>query len=341
MKPRFGIGLIALVVLGLVVLFGSVFTVNERELAVVLQFGEPVNSIVKPGLYFKIPMIQEVRRVPATRQLWQSRTQADVLKDLPTKDGKKIEVTGWAIWRVTDPQKFVRVLRTVENGEQAVKVRVRAVIRDVITSYKLSEVVRSTNRELTYSFRFEQPGDDNNAPKQPGEIEEITIGREKILDEIRARIQERLRGDAAGEDSADRGIELVDIGISDIGFVASVRQVSFDRLNAFMESIAAGYENEGVQRKQEIINKTQAEVERILGEGSQKSNEIRGQVDAEIIGMYAEAIEETGEFYNFIRTLEVYEKSLDSDTRLIMTTDSDIFGLLKSVDKTSFSTVKK
>jgi membrane protease subunit HflC len=47
--------------------------------------------------------------------------------------------------------------------------------------------------------------------------------------------------------------------------------------------------------------------------------------------LYANAIRETGDFYNFQRTLEVYEKALDSDTRLILTTDSDLLRMLKEV----------
>lgn len=157
--------LMLIVIVGLLVLSGSVFTVNERELAVVLQFGQPVNAIDAPGLYFKIPMVQEVRRLPATKQFWRS-SESDTLVDLPSKDGKKIEVSAWAVWKITKPESFVRVLRTVENGERAVKVRVRAVIRDVITSYDLAEAVRSTDRELTYSFRFEQKGNDLDSPEE-------------------------------------------------------------------------------------------------------------------------------------------------------------------------------
>lgn len=329
------------------VIFGSVFTVNERELAVVLQFGQPVKNIDKPGLYFKIPLVQEVRRLPSTKQFWRS-SQSETLVDLPSKDGKKIEVSAWAVWKITKPESFVRVLRTVENGERAVKVRVRAVIRDVITSYDLAEAVRSTDRELTYSLVFKQEGNDLDSPDgddpetKPvptlgGEVNSIMVGREKIMDEIRRRIQQRLNaeaveGEADGAGADDRGIELVDVGISDISFVPSVRTATFDRLKAFMEAIAAGYENEGQQRKQEIINRTNAEVEKILGEGEELSKQTRGDVDAEIISRYAAAIQETGDFYNFMKTLEVYEEALQGNTRLILTTDSPIFKLLKEVE---------
>ena len=332
----------AAVVIGVLVLlatYSSIFTVNERELAVLLEFGKPVKNISDPGLYFKLPLIQEVRRLPRTRQFWASGAN-DVLVDLPTKDGKKIEIAIWAIWRITDPEQFVRIMRTVGNAEQQVRQRVRAGVRDVITSYDLAEVVRSSDRELTYSFGLEDLPETDADDLDPtedlakvGEQAKILFGREKIMEEIRQRIESQL---AAGEDGAedrsiDRGIELVDVGVSNIGFVQSVQQATFERLTAFMEAIAAKYLNQGEQRKQEIINKTTAEVERILGEGVEQSERLRGEVEAEIIELYATAIRTTGDFYNFQRTLSVFEEALDNDTRLILTTDSDLFRMLKDV----------
>ncbi|MEO2015234.1 MAG: protease modulator HflC [Fuerstiella sp.] len=338
----------AAVVLGgllLLTVYSSMFTVNQRELAVVLEFGKLVKSIDEPGLYFKIPLIQEVRRLPRTRQFWASGSR-DVLEALPTMDGKKVEVSVWAIWRITDAEKFVKSMRTVENAEQQVLQRVRAGVRDVITTYELSEVVRSTDRELTNSFGLSDIPEEIMDPADPAdpadaaddltavvEQTQIRFGREKILEEIRQRIVAQLSvGDGEqAEGSIDRGIELVDVGVSNIGFAPSVRLAAFARLQAFMEAIAARYENEGLRRKQEIINATNAEVEKILGEGEEQSKRLRGEVEAEIIESYATAIQATGDFYVFQRTLEVYEKALDSNTRLILTTDSDLFRMLKGI----------
>jgi membrane protease subunit HflC len=279
-----------------------------------------------------------VRRLPRTLQFW--RGEEDIV-DLPTADGKKIEVSAWALWRIEDPLKFVQALRTVENGQLAVKDRVRAAIRDEITSHDLAEVVRSTSRELTYSFRFELPEmespssgreiGDSPKPMQPGVQESIQFGREEIIGQIKDSVRKRLEGQEEGE--IDRGVKLVDVGISRLGFVPAVREAAFERLTAFMESIASGYENAGEQRKQEILNQTAAEVEEILGEGEEESNIVRGKVDAEIIEEYAKAITETGDLFNFLRQLEVYEKSLTGQTRLILTTDSELFQLLKESGK--------
>src|SRR5690606_19522232 len=97
---------------------------------------------------------------------------------------------------------------------------------------------------------------------------------------------------------------------------------------------AAKHYNEGVKKKQVILNETQAEVQRITGEGEGESSSIRGRIDAEIITDYAQAIQETGDFFNFDRTLELYRESLKGKSnRLILTTDSELFRLLKQLDQ--------
>lgn len=341
-NPRSAAGSVLALIVVLVVLFvlrSSLFVIDERERAVILEFGRPVKSINESGLYFKMPVIQEVRRLPRTLLFWNSRED---IVDLPTADGKKVEISAWAVWKINDPLKFVQTLRTVNNGEQTVGDRVRAAIRDEISSHDLAEVVRSSSRELTYSFRFvlpttEQPEStsmdapvENQPPtelKQPGQAEEIELGREKILEAIIESVRKRLEGDT--EDEIDRGVQLVDVGISRISFVPSVQEAAFERLKAFMDSIASGYTHAGEQRKQEILNKTQAEVEEIIGNGEREANIIRGRVDAEIIEEYARAINETGDLYSFLKQLEVYESALRKGTRLILTTDSELFRLLK------------
>lgn len=355
MNPKFLFGLGSFFLI-LMLLSSSLYTVNEREYAVVLQFGQPVVARKEPGLYFKVPFIQSIQRLPKTLQFTSSMLRKPLV-DLPTADGKKIEVTGWATWRITDPIQFIRLLKFPLKGEEAIVVRARSAIRDVITSHSLAEVVRSTDRELTYSFRFEMPEDAADGKSQPvPEVDlglkpqtespvnqedvpkTITVGRQEILRQAREMVKQKLAAVEGARLEEGRGVEIVDIGIADINFVPSVQEAAFQRLKAFMESIAAGYSSLGEQRKQEILNQTNAEVEKITGQGERQSQIIRGEVDAEIIKDYAQAIQETGDFYNFNKQLELYEAALgetgeeSGDTRLILTTDSELFKLLKELE---------
>jgi membrane protease subunit HflC len=355
MNRRQGIAILIGVLLILIVPLSQTvcYTVSERELAVLLQFGQPVASRTAPGLYFKLPFVQEVLRLPKTLQVWHGTRQSEKLVDVPTGDGKKVEVTVWAVWKITDPVQFVATLRTVSNAESRVKEFVRSVARDTITTHNLAEIVRSSNRKMTYTLGLPPEmiaaaaasGPGQALPKKdleqaipdfvvpPEARESVSQGRLKIMDQIKQDAQHALAqvGKNAGQ-STGRGIELVDVGLSRIEFVPQVREAAFDRAVSLMEAIATKTTSEGEQRKKEIINKTGAEVQKIEGEGKQEANILKGKADAEIIDSYAKAIRETGEFYNFIRTLEVYKEALKGETRLILTTDSALLRLIKHLE---------
>ena len=167
--------------------------------------------------------------------------------------------------------------------------------------------------------------------RSPGES--VTLGRLKIMDQIKQDAQHALAQDGSKEgQTLGRGIELVDVGLSRIEFVPQVREAAFERAVSLMEAIATKTTSEGEQRKKEIINKTGAEVQKIEGEGKQEANILKGKADADIIDSYAKAIRETGEFYTFIRTLEAYKEALKGDTRLILTTDSSLLRMIKKLE---------
>jgi membrane protease subunit HflC len=268
-----------------------------------------------------------VQKLPSTRQFWGDDAKFS-LPDLPTRDDKKIEVIPWAIWRIREPTVFLQRMRTMELGEKRLADFVRGAIRDTITQYDLTELVRSSDR-LNTAAPIEKAEDvREGAPRT--EVIRIKFGRKKILDQIKDEVHRRLA--SAGEDGGGRGIELIDVGISQIEFVPSVQQKTFDRWVAERQAISARNVNEGERLKQEILNRTAAEVQKIEGEGQQKANETRGTVDAEVIRKYAQAIEEAGEFYTFVRTLEAYKTAINGDTRLILTTDSDFLRMLKGLE---------
>ena len=94
-----------LIVVGLVVLalaYSSVFTVNERELAVVLEFGKPIKSIDQPGLNFKIPFIQEVVRYDG-RILSLDTPEIEITPS----DDRRLVVDAFARYRIGDTEEKV------------------------------------------------------------------------------------------------------------------------------------------------------------------------------------------------------------------------------------------
>ena len=70
-------------------------------------------------------------------------------------------------------------------------------------------------------------------------------------------------------------------------------------------------------------------MEQIESEGYKVAIETRGQADAEAIRIYADAYGRAPEFYSFTKTLETYEKTINKNTRLYLSTDSDYYQYLK------------
>ncbi len=321
-----------------------VYVVDQREQAVVLRFGEPVRANKQPGLYFKIPFMESVRFLPSTFQFWGDRP-SEVLPDLPTKDNKKIEIVPWAVWRVSDPIAFVKSMRTMDNAENRVAQFARGAMRDTITRYDLEDLVRSTEREMKMA---ELEGGEGEleilqqvlpeaelalaAPKTRG-----LVGRQAILTKINTAARHSLAANVDDAEAGSRGIELIDVGISHIDFVETVRRTTFMRWIAERDSLSARNVKIGEQQKQEILNKTNAEIERIQGEGQRTASITRGKADAQVIRSYADAISEVGEFYTFVRTLEAYEKSINEQTELILTTDNDFLKQFQRMQPTRAS----
>ena len=336
---KYVVYLLAALAVLLIIAPAFVFIIDEREMAVVLRFGAPRHEYKKPGIYVKLPGVDTVQRVSKIKQFW-GDTHEDLLPDLPTKDNKKIELISWAIWRINDPKIFIQRLRTMEEAEKRVGQIVRSSIRDVITQYDLEEIVRSTNRELLISDiglgnTIEQlpigvPAEliEKAAKSKPKGVE---FGRTEILKRIKDEAHRRMAS-TGNEGDTGRGIELIDVGISQIGFVDSVRRKTFDRWIAERQAISAKNVNEGERLKAAILNETKAEVARIEGEGEQKSSEQKGKTDADVIKRYAEAIQQTGEFYAFVRTIQAYEKSIGPDSQMILSTDSPFFKLFREIE---------
>jgi modulator of FtsH protease HflC len=327
------------------------FRIDEREMAVVLRFGAPRHAYSEPGIHFRMPLTDVVERMPKTKQLWGDTADVRIL-DLQTSDDKKIEVIPWAVWRIRDPMEYVQRIRSLDKAEQQVTQFVRGAIRDVVSQHTLEELVRSTSRKMQVEDlpTSSVPQAVSGAavvvePQLAGEPAATKVsavvryGRPQLLERMRQLAQKNLSsGDGNAEGSG--AIELIDIGISQVGFVSSVREATFARWIADREAVSARNVSEGKRLKASIINEAKSEVARIEGEGQQRANEIRGKTDAEVIDRYAAAMNQAGEFFVFVRTLEAYEKSIGSDTRLILTTDSPFFDLFNQAIEGNPSSVQ-
>ncbi|CAN5233005.1 protease modulator HflC [soil metagenome] len=130
----------------LVLAMGSVFVINESETAIVLNLGKVVRSDLKPGLHFKVPMVEEVRRFD--RRILS-------LDDAPerylTAEKKDVEIDFFVKWRISNVTTFYKVASGGDEGAAKARLTpiVKNALRNEINQLSLAAVVASGRSDLT------------------------------------------------------------------------------------------------------------------------------------------------------------------------------------------------
>jgi modulator of FtsH protease HflC len=305
-----------LAVLVIIVLKASLFVVPTPYHAIVTQFGRVVSVKKEPGLYFKTPLIQAVKLFDSRLLKWDGEPS-----DLLTVDKENIEVNTWARWRITDVRRFYEALRTENGGQSVLDGIIESSVKNVISARPLVEVLRNSNRRLTYTS---QELEEAEAAKRIV----VEVGRGKIVDEIMTVAKVKV------EKEEEFGFELQGVGIKHFNYVRAVIPNIYERMRSERERIAERYRSEGREREAMILGEMQKELETIESTGEKEATIIRGKADAEVVRIYAEAFEKDPEFFFFTRSLEILPEVLGKETRIVLgAEDSDLFRVLKSYRK--------
>lgn len=296
----------------LVLLISSVYTVNETEQVIILQFGKPVgNPIQKAGLHFKVPFIQNVKSFEKRVLEWDGDA-----KQIPTSDKKYIWVDTFARWRIVDPLKFYQSVENERKAHSRLDDIIESATRNFISENLLIEAIRNTNRELEITVE-EQAGFGLEVS-----VQQIEKGREQITELVLKK---------AAETMPQYGIELLDVRIKRINYIREVRQKVYERMISERKRIAEQFRSEGQGRKAEIDGEREKELQKITSEAYRKAQEVKGKADAEATRIYARAFNKDPDFYSFIQTLESYKSTMNANTTLILNTDSEYLKFLKEI----------
>jgi membrane protease subunit HflC len=177
----------------------------------------------------------------------------------------------------------------------------------------LIETVRKTNRELDTETRLEQV-------KEKGSLGEITMGRQKIAKGIMDQAQPKV---------AEFGIQIVDVKIKRLNYVEQVQKSVYQRMIAERKQIAQKFRSEGEGEARKIEGDKEKELKRITSEAYRTAQERRGEADAEATKIYADAFGRDPEFYSFVQTLDTYKQTMDKESALILSTDSEFLKYFK------------
>jgi membrane protease subunit HflC len=310
MKTK-GIILIAIVI-ALLIGFSSAYIVDETEQVVVTQFGKVVGTPkTEPGLYFRIPFIQLPNTLPKNLLEWDGDPG-----QIPTMEKTYIWVDTFARWKIVDPITFLETVKDLNSAQRRLDEIIDPAVRNLITSNKLIEAVRKSNREMD----IVEMGMDATTQEKHKTTYSISTGREKIIEGIMKQAIPKM---------AKFGIELVDVKIKRINYVEEVRKSVYGRMIAERKQIAEKFRSEGQGEARKILGEKERDLKLITSEAYRTAQEIKGKADAESTKLYAKAYGVDPDFYSFIRTLEIYNEALDKESSLVLSTDSEFFKYLK------------
>ena len=294
----------------LIVLLNAFYVVSETNQVIITQFGDPIGeAITTPGLHIKAPFIQKANYFEKRWLEWDGDAN-----EIPTKDKKYIWVDTYARWRIIDPLVFFQRVRDERGAHSRIDDIIDGETRNAIANFDLIEIVRSTNREFEMTEEAE-------ILDLASAIVKIQTGRERIAQIILEK---------SSETTPEIGVELKDVKIKRINYVDEVERKQFDRMISERQRIASKYRSEGDGKSAEIRGQKEKELLKIQSEAYRTSQEIKGKADAEATAIYADAYNRDPEFYQFMKTLEVYRNIMDKETWLLLSTDAEFLKYLKS-----------
>ena len=306
---------LVLLILGGIVASGALYTVDETERVIITQFGKPVGEIInEAGLKVKIPFIQTVNRIEKRILVWDGSAN-----DMPTKDKLYITVDTFGRWRIKDPLQYFLRLRDERSAQSRLEDILGSETRNAVARHELIEIIR-TSKDRSPEV------DPMLADVDISTLLPITKGRKSIEADI---------FDAASGKLEEFGIELLDIRFKRINYNESVRQKIYARMISERDQIAERFRSEGAGEAARINGNKERELQKIVSEAYRTIQTIQGDADAEATDIYARSYNQSpaaADLYMFTKTLETYRSVIDSDTTLILSTDSDLMSLLKSMN---------
>ena len=149
----------------------------------------------------------------------------------------------------------------------------------------------------------------------------------EIITETRELIKKKVTI-ASNEETSKYGIEVIDVRIRRVDLPQQNEASIYARMEAERKRQANKFRSEGEEEAQKIRAATDRDKTVILAEAYKTAQQIRGEGEAEALDIYAESFSKDPDFYEFLRTLETYEKVIDKKTTLVLPGDSKLFKAL-------------
>ena len=289
MKRRL-LSLILAVIVVIYLINTMLFSLDETEIGIILQFGKPVRVLSEAGLHWKLPDPIQTKVLFDKRVLVYDPSASEFL----TGDKKNIVVDMYLCWKIIDPLKFLQAVRDRTGAELRLEDIIGAEAGATFGNYPLTAFVSHNEGQMQ-------------------------LGR--IMNLISEKCDQRAR--------QQYGIQVIDVKMKRLNFPDENKPSVFARMWAERERIAKKYRSEGQERAAKIKAEAKKQKEIILSEAYREAEKIKGEGDAGAMRIYAQAFGKDPDFYKFLRTLQCYEKFLDEKTTIVLPGDMELLELLE------------
>ncbi len=276
--------LVVSIILLLFVISSFLFTVDETEQVIILQFGEYIRTVDEPGLHFRLPFVQTI----------ESMERRILIGDAPATefislDKERLLIDAYTRWRIVDPHLFFTSVRNEHGAALRVNSLAISKLREVIATYNLWDIISEQREPI---------------------MQTVGLG----VNELAMR---------------EFGIEVIDVRMKRVDLPEGVQEAVFARMRAERERIAKEHRAKGEEAAMQIRAEADRHVTVLLAEAEKQDRILRGEGEARATAIYAEAFNRDPELYNFLRSLQAYERFLAQDSTLVIGTDSELLRFLE------------
>lgn len=271
----------------LTLIFQTFYIVDQRQQAIVVQFGDPVRVVNPPGtsqagLNLKIPFVEQVLKLDR-RNIALEAAQEEII----TAGQERLVVDAFIRYRINQPLQFYRTLRDEQTASDRIERLVNSSLRQVLGSASSTDIISGRRAELMQQAK---------------------------LDVSRRAEASKL------------GIQVIDLRIRRADLPTQNRESVFRRMSTSRQQVAAQLRAQGEQAKREIIAQADKEVSITLATAREQSGQITGEGDAVRTRIFAQSFGKDPSFAAFFRSMQAYEASLaNGDTTMVLSPDSAFF----------------
>jgi membrane protease subunit HflC len=286
-------GAVGTVALLAIAFFSTALVVREGQAVLVTRFGRPVRADAAAGLHWKLPW-------PVDSALWldmRRRVYEGGHTEMLTKDKKNVIVRTFVVWRIADVLTFSQSIGSESEAEGKLDGLLTNAAISTLGEHDLSAIVSTNDKDL--------------------QVEQI---------------EAELLAGTAPTARANYGVEIEQIRLERVALPEENVSAVFAQMRAERHQYAAKFRAEGEQEASRIRSEALLDAARIRADGIEQEARIRGQAAADVAKIYSDAHAADPELYRFTRSLESLGKLINTDSSLILRTDSEPFSLLQSPD---------